>query len=163
MRREFGLKNGLVCFSADWGNPVIWAHYSDKHRGICLGFEIPTDRARRVEYIKTPKPFPSDFLRLPFEQQFAIAEGLAFTKYSNWEYEHEIRTWVRDLEGEEGGLYYKDFDEALSLVEVILGAGCSVSRKTIGRALGDDLANGVTVKKARAAYNVFEMVEDTGS
>jgi Protein of unknown function (DUF2971) len=32
---------GLLCFSADWKNPVIWAHYSDKHRGFCLGFEIP--------------------------------------------------------------------------------------------------------------------------
>jgi hypothetical protein len=40
---------GMMCFSADWSNPVIWAHYSDKHRGICLGFEIPEMQGDRRE------------------------------------------------------------------------------------------------------------------
>src|ERR1700686_3023361 len=31
---------GLVCFSADWNNPVQWSHYADHHRGVCLGFEL---------------------------------------------------------------------------------------------------------------------------
>jgi len=25
---------GILCFSATWSDPVIWAHYSDKHKGI---------------------------------------------------------------------------------------------------------------------------------
>ena len=32
---------GLLCFSSSWSNPLIWAHYSDRHKGLCLGFEIP--------------------------------------------------------------------------------------------------------------------------
>src|SRR6266481_5957729 len=59
---------GLLCFSAAWSDPVIWAHYSDKHRGLCLGFEIPSEvekvRTKRVDYICDPLPFPKDFLRL---------------------------------------------------------------------------------------------------
>jgi hypothetical protein len=40
-RKELGSRGGMLCFSADWTDPVIWAHYSDKHRGICWGFEVP--------------------------------------------------------------------------------------------------------------------------
>ena len=31
---------GLLCFSANWSNPVQWSHYADHHRGICLGFDV---------------------------------------------------------------------------------------------------------------------------
>ncbi len=27
-------ERGMLCFSAEWSDPVIWAHYSDKHRGL---------------------------------------------------------------------------------------------------------------------------------
>ena len=33
-------KWGVLCFSRSWHNPVLWSHYSDKHRGICLGFDV---------------------------------------------------------------------------------------------------------------------------
>jgi len=32
-------KLGLLCFSRNWHNPVLWSHYADKHRGICPGFD----------------------------------------------------------------------------------------------------------------------------
>ena len=28
-------KEGLISFSKEWRNPVLWSHYGDKHRGIC--------------------------------------------------------------------------------------------------------------------------------
>jgi hypothetical protein len=31
---EMTARYGLLCFSAQWKDPVIWAHYSDKHRGF---------------------------------------------------------------------------------------------------------------------------------
>jgi hypothetical protein len=33
-RKELDSRRGMLCFSAEWKEPVIWAHYSDKHRGI---------------------------------------------------------------------------------------------------------------------------------
>jgi hypothetical protein len=38
----------------------MWAHYSDKHKGLCHGFEIPKERARRVIYIAKRIPFVLD-------------------------------------------------------------------------------------------------------
>jgi hypothetical protein len=148
---------GLLCFGADWSDPVIWAHYSDKHKGLCLGFEIPTEvekaQTRKVEYISAPLPFPTDFLSLGVPRQLPIVEKMIFTKFRHWEYEHEIWTWT-DLEEE-----FFEFCEVLQLAEVIIGAESELPAGEITCALGS-LADHVIVKKARAANNVFQIVED---
>lgn len=152
-RAEMAKGFGLLCFSADWCDPLIWAHYSDKHKGLCLGFDIPPEaekaKTRKVEYISGPLPFPADLLSL----QNSNAERMIFTKYHNWDYEHEIRTWT-DLEEE-----FFDFCEELELVEVIIGAVSPLPSGEILRALGS-MADHVMVKKARAAHDRFEMTAD---
>ncbi len=86
-RNQMARNRGILCFSADWRDPVIWAHYSDKHRGLCLGFEIPDEKCSRVRYVVSRLPFPA---RLAL----ADAEKLHSTKYINWKYEQEIRVWL---------------------------------------------------------------------
>jgi hypothetical protein len=156
-RDDIAQSVGLLCFSADWCDPLIWAHYSDKHKGLCLGFEIPSEveeaQIGKVDYISAPLPFPADFRLLGTQQQLAMVKKMILTKYRNWEYEHEIRTWT-DLEEE-----FFNFCEVLQLVEVIIGAGSTLPAGEITRALGS-MADHVTVKKARASHNKFEMVED---
>jgi hypothetical protein len=56
-RSELATRRGILCFSADWRDPVIWAHYSDKHKGICLGFEISDDVCKKVKYVPRRLPF----------------------------------------------------------------------------------------------------------
>ena len=163
-RDVIGVDKGILCFSAAWFDPVIWAHYSDKHTGLCLGFEIPeiqgnpeSDESRRVAYISSPLSFPSDFLTLPDPERFAIVQQILFTKYEHWAYEQEIRVWA-PLQNEEDGLHYLEFDEKLKLVEVIIGAKSSDAVTSITRAI-PDLAGQVKISKARASYNNFQMVE----
>src|SRR5271155_2361889 len=31
---------GVVCFTERWDDILQWAHYADRHRGICLGFDV---------------------------------------------------------------------------------------------------------------------------
>jgi hypothetical protein len=163
-RDQEGLCHGLLCFSEDWCDPMIWAHYSDKHRGICLGFEIPaikgdpeTDIFKLVRYIDGPLPFPAGFPDLLPSQKEHVVQTILFTKYSNWKYEREIRSWSH-LDDEENGLYFCDFGEPLRLSEVIMGAKCAISRKSIVKALGP-LKRGVRIVNTRAAYDTFRIVE----
>jgi hypothetical protein len=157
---------GMICFSADWCDPVIWAHYSDKHRGLSLGFEIPDmegdpakDEIGRVEYIPKLLPFPDNFFDLSDGEHTAFSRKVLFTKFINWAYEKEIRFFA-PLQNEEDGLHFLKFDEKrLRLVEVIIGARCTLKRAAIISALGT-LANKVKVIKARAAYDGFRMIED---
>lgn len=150
-RDRLAAEHGILCFSAAWSDPVIWAHYSDKHRGLCLGFEIPENVGTRVKYVSERLPFPDP-------PTLADSQAMIFTKFKSWEYEQEIRTWV-NLSDEEDGLYYYGFDDKLRLVEVIAGASCSVPWSAIMRALGAD-KEGISVIKARAGFTRFEVVKD---
>jgi hypothetical protein len=164
-RDDLHQAKGVLCFSADWNDPVIWAHYSDKHTGLCLGFEIKEitgdvghDESGYVKYIVDPLSFPPNFSELGDEERFEIVRKILFTKFEHWRYEHEIRLWA-DLQNEDDGLYFTDFDEKLRIVEVIIGERCTVPRIEITEALGAS-ASEVKVMKARAAYDRFQMVED---
>jgi hypothetical protein len=164
-RDHIGQDKGMVCFSADWRDPVIWAHYSDKHRGLCLGFEIPemqgdpeNDESGYVDYIREPLQFPVDFADLPGPERFAVVRKILFTKFKHWEYEKEIRIWA-PLQNKEDHLHFLEFDEKLRLAEVIIGQKCTLPKSAIARALGS-LNGEVNIAKARAAYDGFEMVDD---
>jgi len=164
-RDDMNRDRGLLCFSAHWRNPLLWAHYGDKQKGMCLGFEIPeqkgdseTDESERVRYIKRPSRFPNNFGDLPDATRFSLVRRILFTKFNDWRYEEEIRVWA-PLQNEDGGLYFLEFDEKLQLREVIIGQRCSLSRAEIMGALGS-LAVEVKVSKARPAYDKFQMVCD---
>ena len=79
--------------------------------------------------------------------------------YANVQAELLFREWWARLNDEESGLYYIDFPGELSLVHVIVGARCTLSKAAVTHALGS-MADGVKVTKARGAYDRFEMVED---
>lgn len=160
-------ERGLVSFSFGWRDPVIWAHYSDKHRGLSLGFEVPdmkgdveNDECACVSYIKDPLDFPLGFSELGDKERFEIIRKILFTKFKHWEYEREVRLWG-PLQREESGLHFLEFCENLRIAEVIVGASCALTRCAIIRALGA-LASDVKIIKARASYDKFEMVEDEG-
>jgi hypothetical protein len=149
-RETWGSTYGILCFSADWRDPVIWAHYSDKHCGLCLGFDIPDNAGRKVDYI-------SERLSLPERPELGDGTAWIYTKYENWVYEKEIRCCAT-LEEASEGLYFMQFGEALKLVQVIAGARCKLARNEILEAL-HPLKN-VELIKARPGFHRFEIVED---
>jgi len=149
-RKTWGTEHGMLCFSSYWRDPVMWAHYSDKHRGVCLGFDIPDNAGRRVDYV-------SERLSLPELPALDHVTRWVYTKYENWAYEKEIRC-CSTLEDKSDGLYFMEFSESLKLVEVIVGARCKLTRNEILEALRP--LDNVNLIKARPGFNRFEIVED---
>ena len=150
-RDQLAVNRGILSFSATWHDPVVWAHYSDRHRGMCLGFEVPDAHCKLISYVLERLTFPES-------PTLEHAVAMLSTKFSNWEYEQEVRIWV-DLTDEEDGLYFKDFDDSLKLTEVIVGHGCTVPRSAIVRAIVP-LATEINLIKARAGFKKFEIVND---
>lgn len=151
-RNEIGQGRGLLCFSRHWHNPVLWSHYADSHKGLCLGFDLPDGEreiAQAVEYVESP----IKLLRL----DFTTANRMLFTKYAHWQYEEEMRVWA-NLEEKSGDHYFKEFDDDLQLKEVIVGAGNVVSQRRVLQSLGSQ--DGVRIIKARLAFDAFRVVED---
>lgn len=143
--------------------PVMWSHYSDKHRGICLGFDIPDEFAIPVKYIdeRSTLQFVDGIESKGVDPQFAL--DLMRSKYKAWSYENEIRMFVgRDEVENEKGLFFYGFGSELVLREIILGARCDVSPSDVAAPIGLNADQG-RVLKARLAFNSFRIVPDQRS
>ena len=109
------VETGIFSMSADPAHPLMWAHYADQHRGLCLGFrqksgskladpthclpvtysdELPvmqgdglqTSMALSVD--PSGRPYTSS-LKLSFEDE--TFQRIVTTKPTVWSYEQEVR------------------------------------------------------------------------
>src|SRR5262245_50550688 len=88
-RDDLNKTHGLICFSAKYSNPVLWSHYADNHKGICLEFDVAEDiYVKAVTYIKNRLPFPES------ELDEKLTAQMLFTKFDAWQYEEEVRVWA---------------------------------------------------------------------
>jgi hypothetical protein len=151
-KRTMSERFGLICFSEDWENPLLWSHYADKHRGICLGFEGRDSILKKVRYAKRRLP-----LKLPLTNE--TADRLLWTKYWDWKYEREWRIWLK-LDERDGDSYFYKFEsqpDLLRLREVIVGPLCETTEEQVRTAL-DGRYDGVKIMKARLAFRTFRVV-----
>lgn len=151
-KRTMNEKFGLICFSEDWENPLLWSHYADKHRGICLGFETDDRILKKVRYVKERLA-----LTLPITKE--TAEQLLWAKYWDWRYEREWRTWLQ-FDERDGEHYFYKFEtqpDFMRLREVIVGPLCKTTEEQVRAAL-DGRYDSVRIIKARLAFNTFRVV-----
>jgi len=152
-KNEMAQFYGVLCFSRRWHNPVLWSHYADSHRGICLGFEVDDRFFKRVSYVNKRTP-----LHLPLTEK--KVKQILFSKYRDWSYEEEFRGWCRLEERDpSSGHYFYSFDEKVQLREVIAGPLCDTTRGTIVAALGGYEGH-IHPIKTRLAFRTFHVVED---
>ncbi len=127
VRKEINKKWGLLCFSENWRESLVWGHYADKHKGIALGFEIHKN-IEKVEYVLTREKL--ELTSNAEENEKLFLNKLAFKKYKKWEYEEEHRMWVKledcekveNLKGHEDKVsYFIGFNDNLKIKKIILG------------------------------------------
>jgi len=149
---------GLLCFSRQWGNPVLWSHYGERHRGLCLGFEVDDATIQPVTYSTKRFALQPDPLKPNGAPDQELVQKLMFTKYDHWQYEAELRAFVPlDPSESENGIFFSEFGPKLKLTSVIVGALSSLSRDEVVEALGN-LASDVELIKARLAFRSFLVV-----
>lgn len=158
-RDEAAKMAGVICFSREMSNPLMWGHYGDKHKGICLGFDIDDNHIKEVSYL--PERTPAE---IDMEKKFGglsedIVEKLMFTKYIGWEYENEVRFFVPLEEKDPSGLYFKQFKGNLDLKEVILGPRSTLSTSQLAKYLCS-YKTSVRVYKSRIAFTKYEVVRN---
>jgi hypothetical protein len=149
---------GLLCFSADWTNPVLWSHYGQKHRGICLGFNIKRSRAEKVRYKDKRLLAELGDEEQPLEIDKKLQKLLLCTKYRHWRYEEERRVFVKLEDAKrEGRLYFCPIDEDLQLAEVILGPQCDLPTDEVRDLTKARHPNAITFR-SRLAFKFFSVV-----
>ncbi len=151
-------KYGILCFSENWHNPLLWSHYAEKHIGFALGFELPDNAAIKVEYTEDRPLFPFDKLPQDDKQIESFFDKLIRTKFSSWDYEEEVRfSYFLSELNLENGLYFNNFDNNLILKEVIAGCNC-VFNEELPSLLGG--FKDITVIKSRMDLKKFRIVQE---
>jgi len=154
---EYDSSTGLLCFTSNWSNSMIWSHYANKHKGLCLGFDVRRSKVLQVEYVE-------ERIRRNLNHTASISKALQVqllrTKASYWQYEQELRRLI-ELSGvhREQGLYFCLFDADMELVEVILGPLSELPLWSVAELVGFTNPQAV-VFKSRLAFRSFRVVPD---
>ena len=141
----------------------MWSHYADKHRGMCLGFDVPQTLAEKVFY-KEERVIIKNIEQLEQGRDLFADENLINrlrrTKYKGWEYEDEYRAFV-SLEEiiREGEFHFHPFGDNLRLIEVILGARCTLSLDAVQQLTRTQHPDAVVIK-ARTARQHYRVVPE---
>ena len=151
---------GIVCFSSNWNNPLLWGHYAEKHTGAVLGFEVPNDLLVKIDYSRMRVKLEVDPVTKRLVLDAAVADKLIRTKFRDWKYEDEYRLFAAlDHDTKESGLHFLDFSDNLRLTQIILGLRCELPIERI-RSIVNSFPDRVKVTKARLAFSTFRVIED---
>lgn len=84
-------KGGVSCFSLRHDNLLMWAHYGDYHKGVCLEFNVEHDLTffKDVLAVNYKEEYPK--IDLIEKQKHAFTEIIT-TKSAHWQYEEEYRS-----------------------------------------------------------------------
>lgn len=83
----------IYCLTPHADSVLMWSHYGDNHRGICLEFNPRTfKQLKKVQYRKDLSKISIQDLERPGDQLFT---KVLLNKASCWAYEHENRALAR--------------------------------------------------------------------
>lgn len=139
IKRELDLElgdEGVLSLSATWKSGLMWSHYADEHRGICIEYDTRDQghpRLKAVDY-KGPRAIrTSDLYRWKVRDDAGAKEQVFqtyfYTKSNEWKYEKEWRD-VRDRNGVT--------DAPFRITAILFGLRCNGSViKSIVKLLND--------------------------
>jgi len=107
---------GVLCLAESSSNLLMWAHYADSHRGICLGFDASDTNpffGRALKVNNYSQTYPT--VNLFRDSRDSYQEKITHTKSDHWEYEQEWR-----IIDHEQGIGVQEFSPS-DLKEVIFG------------------------------------------
>lgn len=116
---------GIVSLAERDTCPLMWSHYGDQHKGICIGYSIPadmTDNTHKAVYGGGRQIKASDVVAMlsgNTSAQRKVDKAVLLTKATDWQYEREWR-----VIGERGLQ-----NSRLEMREIVFGIRCPVAAK----------------------------------
>jgi len=122
-------------------NGLMWAHYADFHKGICIKYHFNkkmtntiVDSDKIISYFMDIKYSDEDMLKYSNKDSISVEESF-FLKGKNWEYENELRYLYFDID--DTGKH-KQINIPNCIEAVYFGVKCSQANKdTIMKILKD--------------------------
>lgn len=118
---------GVLCMASDPKNLLMWGHYGNSHKGVCLGFDAsyaPFSTAKPIRYSSERPSIPLTESPLLNE---AATESILLTKSPHWKYEEEWRAIKRPVREAEKIFYQQSIingeAEADEVAELLASEG----------------------------------------
>ncbi len=73
---------------------MLWSHYGDKHRGICLGFDVPDEMLEPIDYVESMELVDLNLIKSINQLDENFMKKIIFQKFKDWRYEEEYRGWA---------------------------------------------------------------------
>lgn len=153
----------------EYKNTLMWAHYADSHKGICIKYSFPSDFTKmgsnsNCEYVT----FFHDVNYQDTLPDVKSEEGISyldafFTKSKVWEYENELRLLYFNPDNNDT---YVSIPMENSIEAVYFGVNCSsIDRKTIINILKDVKFHFFNEKGEKIEKNIkfYQMKKDEKS
>jgi hypothetical protein len=114
-------KFGVICYSTIETSTLMYSHYADHHKGMCLEFEIPKENLKVMKEVKY-KDSLDDF-KFTTDKTLLREEiiKICTSKSKVWEYEKEYRQLFTDKH------FYADYPGELTGITF----GCKTSKDDI--------------------------------
>lgn len=99
---------GITCFSREDSNLLMWGHYANSHRGICVEYNVDA-LIKSDEKIKGFKEvhYDTEILKPQDMSPTALveaAEEVLYRKFKGWSYEQEVRAIVTGVKPVDRGI-----------------------------------------------------------
>jgi Protein of unknown function (DUF2971) len=95
--REFG-KRGVLSLAERWDCPLMWSHYADQHRGLCIEYDTTNNECPNIMDVDYRRPRSIRVTDLvawkvngSADAAKAIHDAFFFSKAPQWRYEKEWR------------------------------------------------------------------------
>ncbi len=141
---------GVFCVSTKRDDILMWSHYADSHKGVCLEFDGMSPlmaHAQKVNYSRKRVPIN------PYtDDNMAMMEKAMLTKSEHWAYEAEWRL-CRYIEGP-GPVQYRP----TNLTGIILGALASPDTLDTVRKWVSQRVSPLSIYRATTSGQNFELL-----
>lgn len=114
-------------------NELMWAHYADSHKGVCIKYHFPSSITQLADnhdgvicYFRDVTYSNKDISKYSNMEAINMYDAF-FLKGEKWEYENELRLLYFDINGKEG---YKVIKAENCIEAVYFGLRCSEDDKT---------------------------------
>jgi hypothetical protein len=84
----------ISCFSEFNNSLLMWSHYADEHKGICIEYDFLDEQEIRV--FLQPIIYSTKIYKIPTYEDFTLLQliGASLNKCKDWEYEGEWRLTI---------------------------------------------------------------------
>lgn len=147
---------GVLSMTSHWNSPLMWSHYANEHKGICIEYDISQavcKRPKAVDYLGERGIHLSKVSDYVFNNSINATEEIEhkyfYTKANQWSYEKEWR-YVSERQGSTSDPFH--------LSAVYFGMRCEYSVISSIVKLLNGSESKISFYKAYACQSTFEIL-----